>query len=324
VSLTYPLGKKFAFTIFDDTDVATVENVKPVYDLLHGLGMRTTKTAWVLPCPDPNSDFVSSQTLAEPEYLAFVQDLQRKGFEIAWHGATMESSTREQTLEALERIKALFGSYPRVYANHSNNRENVYWGTCRVDNPLLKLFLRLRGLPGDETFCGHRADSPYFWGDFCQAHLEYARNLTFNGLNLQPVNPSMPYRDPNRPMVRRWFSAADAEDAEAFSWLLRNEEQERLEAEGGFSIVATHLGKGYGENGRVHRQVERLLSSLAARPGWFPTVGELLDWLALQRKADTIPRMEWQRMQWRWIWHLGARRFRPSNNSTENRFLAST
>jgi hypothetical protein len=310
VDLDYPAGRKFAFTVFDDTDVATIENVKPIYDLLRRLGMRTTKTAWVLPCPDPNSDFVSSQTLNEPDYLAFVQDLQRNGFEIAWHGAGMESSLRGQTLEALERFKQLFGGYPRAYANHANNRENIYWGTQRVDASLLKLFLKAKGLPGEDVFSGHSPESPHFWGDFCATHIEYVRNLTFNNLNLQAVNPSMPYRDPRRPMGRRWFSAADAENVHEFIWLLRPEQQERLEAEGGFSIVATHFGKGFVVNGRVHPEVEKLLSRLATRPGWFPTVGELLDWLAARRESDRLPWMEWQRMQWKWIWDLSGRKLR--------------
>jgi hypothetical protein len=272
--------------------------------------MRTTKTAWVLPCPDPNSDFVSSQTLADPDYLAFIQDLQRKGFEIAWHGATMESSLRQQTLDALERFKSLFGAYPRVYANHANNRENIYWGTRRVDNAVLKLLLNAKGLPGDEVFSGHKPDSPHFWGDICQTHFAYVRNLTFNNLNLQSVNPSMPYRDPRRPMARRWFSAADAENAEEFIWLLRAEQQDRLQTEGGFSIVATHFGKGFVVNGSVHPEVEELLSRLAARAGWFVPAGELLDWLAAQQRSDPLSWLEWQKMQWKWIWDLGARKLR--------------
>ena len=43
VHFEFPHGKRFAFTIVDDTDVATVANVKPLYDLLHELGFRTTK-----------------------------------------------------------------------------------------------------------------------------------------------------------------------------------------------------------------------------------------------------------------------------------------
>ena len=42
-----------------------------------------------------------------------------------------------------------------------------------------------------------------------------------------------------------WFSSADADDCQAFNRLLRPERQERLAGEGGYCIVATHLGKGF-------------------------------------------------------------------------------
>ena len=44
----FPNNKKFAFTILDDTDLSTVENVGPVYRLLAELDMRTTKSVWPL------------------------------------------------------------------------------------------------------------------------------------------------------------------------------------------------------------------------------------------------------------------------------------
>jgi hypothetical protein len=44
----FPNNKKFAFTILDDTDLSTAENVGPVYRLLAELGMRTTKSVWPL------------------------------------------------------------------------------------------------------------------------------------------------------------------------------------------------------------------------------------------------------------------------------------
>ncbi len=58
--MEWPSGKKFAFTIIDDTDHGTVSNLKPVYDLLNELGIKTTKTVWVYPPRDsfdsvPNS-----------------------------------------------------------------------------------------------------------------------------------------------------------------------------------------------------------------------------------------------------------------------------
>src|SRR5687768_18315262 len=102
----FPGGRRFAFTVIDDTDVATVENIRPVYRLLERLGMRTTKTVWPLSCPEGSRDFGDSETLDDPEYSEFVVDLARRGFEIASHGAKMESSTRERTLRGFDRMRS--------------------------------------------------------------------------------------------------------------------------------------------------------------------------------------------------------------------------
>ncbi len=218
----FPGGARFAFTIIDDTDVATVDNVRPIYRLLEALGMRTTKTVWPVRCEEGSRNFFLSETM------------------------------------------------------------DFYQGHC----------------PG----------SPYWWGDLCLEQIEYVRNLTFSEINLLRVNPSMPYRDPGRPYVRWWFSATDAEDADAFNGLLQRANQERLEAEGGVCIVATHFGKGFASSDKVNPETQRLLESLAARKGWFPPVGDLLDWLRARRDTDRLPAREWRRMQWRWARDLLVRR----------------
>ena len=295
----FPDGKNFAFTILDDTDVATVENVAPMYRLLERLGLRATKTVWPLACPEGSRDYASSQTLEDPSYLEFVLDLKKRGFELTWHGATMESSARARTVAALERFREQIGHYPRIHTNHARNRENLYWGSNRIDQPILKFLLnRLRDPP--DYFGGHRESSKYWWGDYCARHVVYARNLTFRTLNLAAVNPSMPYVDPSRPLVRYWFSSSDADDASSFAHLLHPRRQKRLEEQGGFCILATHFGKGFTRNGVVDRVVEERLESLSLRHGWFPTVGELLDWLLMHRESDTIGADEWRRMQWHW------------------------
>jgi len=308
--LEFPGGKRFAFTIFDDTDVATVANVEPIYRLLERLGMRATKTVWPVACPEGSPNYSTSQTLEDPAYCAFVLDLQRRRFEVAWHCATMESSTRERTRHALTRFQSLFGGLPRLHANHGANRENLYWGAARIDEPILKAWYGwLSGQPSDH-FAGHLERSPYWWGDLCAQHIHYVRNLTFDELNLAQVNPSMPYHDASRPLVRWWFSASDAEDVEEFNDLLRPERQERLEREGGFCVVATHFGKGFVQRGRVHPVTEERLEALSKRRGWFPNVGELLDYLRAQRGRDGLPRAEWRRMQWRWSYDLVRRKLR--------------
>jgi hypothetical protein len=315
--IVFPGGRRFAFSILDDTDVATVENVGPVYRLLDALGMRTTKTVWPLPCPEGSRDFAGSQTLDDAEYREFILWLHGRGFEVTWHGATMEASERARTEEGLERFRAVLGAYPRIHANHAYNRENLYWGPARVDQPLLKAVIQ-RALPTPEGYyAGHVQGSPYWWGDLAQRHVEYARNLTFDEVNLARINPSMPYRDPARPLVRWWFSCSDAEDRDEFAELLRPDRQERLDREGGWCIVATHLGKGFSAGGEVDRLVRRRLEALAARDGWFVPVGELLDFLRARRTAETLPPDEWDRMQWRWARDIVRRKMRQSRRREE-------
>lgn len=300
----FPGGGRFAFTVMDDTDVATVENVRPMYRLLESLGMRTTKTVWAVACEEGSENFSLSETMDDPHYRDFVIDLHARGFEIAFHGATMETSRRERTVQALERLECTFGAPPRVHANHSFNRENLYWGAGRLDDPALRLLYGTVFRHAAEQYEGHRPGSPYWWGDLSVQWIEYVRNLTFSEINLQRVNPTMPYRDPTRPYVRWWFSAADAEDAEEFNHLLRPENQDRLEAEGGVCIVATHFGKGFAAGDQPHPETRRVLESLARRRGWFPPVGELLDWLRGQHEGNggehRLPAREWRHMQWRW------------------------
>ncbi len=304
----FPNGARFAFTIMDDTDVATVENVEPIYRLLESLGMRTTKTVWALRCDDGNSDFAGSQTLEDIEYREFVVDLQRRGFEIAFHNATMESSTRERTLEAISRLREVFGAVPRVHANHSFNRENLYWGADRLDDPLIRaLYRAVLRLPRD-FYQGHVPGSPFWWGDLCEQHIEYVRNLSFEDINLLRVNPSMPYADHRRRYGRMWFSGSDAENADAFVHLLRASNQRQLDDDGGVCIVATHFGKGFCVNGQVRDDIRALLGQLAERNGWFVPVGPLLDHLRAQRADSALPSGEWRAMQWRWMRDLLSRR----------------
>lgn len=305
--LVFPGGGRFAFTIMDDTDNATVENVQPIYRLLESLDMLTTKTVWPLRCEEGSEVFGAAETLEDPRYRDFVVDLNRRGFEIAFHGATMESSQRERTQRGLARFAEIVGP-PRVHANHSLNRENLYWGVDRIDDLILRAVYRAVLGHSDDFYQGHVPGSPFWWGDLCAAQIEYVRNLSFKEINLRRVNPTMPYSDERRPYAPWWFSASDAEDADAFVELLSVGNQERLEVEGGVCIVATHLGKGFCTNGRVRDDVRQLLVRLADRRGWFVPVGPMLDGLRAQRAGGRLPPGEWRGMQWRWARDLVLRR----------------
>src|SRR6516162_2691840 len=93
--IQWPDDKRFAFTIFDDTDAATLENVGEIYALLTDLGLRTTKTCWPLR-GDEGAGKNAGQTCDDEDYRRWLLCLQTKGFEMAWHGATWRSSRREE------------------------------------------------------------------------------------------------------------------------------------------------------------------------------------------------------------------------------------
>ncbi len=294
----FPGNKKFALSIFDDTDLSTVENVGPVYRLLAELGMRTTKSVW--PLASSANARLGGASLQEPEYLRFVLDLRDQGFEIALHNVRNAASTHEEIRFGLEEFRRLIGYYPRSQANHSNNRDNLYWGPARFSTRASSL-CRMATITKSRVFEGHLPESKYFWGDLCKEHITYVRNLVFRDINTQQVNPSMPYHEPGKPFVNAWFSSADGCDRNTFCKLLSETNVERLEEQGGVCIVYTHFASGFASNGRVHDDVEAILRRLAEKDGWFVPVSDLLDSLHEQRRSLSISPAEIAAMERRWL-----------------------
>ena len=283
--MVFPENKQFAFSILDDTDDSTVENVKPIYDLLTNLGMKTTKTVWASDCPEGSPLYFAGQTLQDAAYLKFVHDIKDEGFELAWHGATMESSKRARTMEALDFFEREFGYYPVLHCNHANNQENIYWGDKRYRTPLLRQLIKLVNRKSAD-FSGEDESSPYFWGDLCEKHFRYVRNFTFSELNMLKVDPEMPYHLSEKPYVNNWFSTTDAPDVNRFVELLTQKNIDRLDSEGGVCIISTHLGKGFTKNGSVDRRIVDSLEYLAKHNGWFVPVSEILDYMQGQQKNN--------------------------------------
>lgn len=296
---TFPNGKRFAFTILDDTDDSTLENVRPVYERLREYGFRTTKTVWPLDCPQGSRLFFAADTLQRPDYLAYVRELAGAGFELAFHGATMETSLREDTERGLRLLQQEFGVHPRLHANHGHNRENLYWGPHRFRTPPLRWLMS--GFRASEQFVGQREGSPYFWGDLCRSRFDYVRNFTFSGLNAFRVNPEMPYCVDDTPYVKGWFSTTDAPDAATFQRRVTPAALEELEQEGGICIVSTHLGKGFAPDGQLLPEIDTTLRRLAERPGWFVPVSEILDHLAASGGVVRLGRGALLRLEMRYL-----------------------
>lgn len=282
--MNYPQGKKFALTIIDDTDGSTIENVRPVYQFLLRLGMRTTKTIWIF----PSKDHFRGISLKNYRYRQFINKLHRFGFEIGLHSVGSGKFTRQDTLDGLEIFRDFLGSYPQIQVNHGQNPDSLYWGIKRFN--LFRAFWRFSHFQGDNP------ESAYFWGDYHKRYIKYTRNFTFRKLNTV-----MPYEDPQKPFANYWFSAADGADVKKFIRLTQPQNINRLEKVGGAAIIYTHFASGFVKGGRLNLEFQRNLTYISQKNGFFVPVGELLNYLLQAKIQKTVAPGAIRRLEFRWL-----------------------
>ena len=300
-TMIWPGGKRFAFTIFDDTDGATLDSVRPVYDFLGELGLRTTKTVW--PLRGAGKPVTGGATLEDHDYRDWILSLRAEGFEIASHGTSDQSSPRARILAGFDRFREVVGADPRAYANHTGQKEAIYWGAARLDGgPRAVYRLANRWRSEDRRYFGEDQRSDYFWGDLCASRLTYVRNLVFPDIDTTSRDPIMPYHDPGRPFVPYWFSSSEGATCDSFCRTIAEGEQDRLVGSGGACVMYTHFAFRFLSGGKLDPLFVRLMRRLAAHDGWFVPVSTLLDHLRTQgsrgRQADTGAL---RGMQWRWL-----------------------
>ena len=231
--IVWPEGKDFAFTVFDDTDLATVSNVRPVYELLAECGVFVTKSVWPLRnrhADDPTSEGMDCE---DPEYLKWVLDLQGCGFEIGLHAVASGGCRRDQTIAGIERFRSLFGPEPITYATHFTSPEGIYFGPDRLSGIRRALYQLYSRRHHEVRFRGHVEGDEFFWGDACRSYVRYVRNFVFRDINTLKCCPGMPYHDPDRPYVNYWFASSEGRDVESFVSTISEANQDRLAGEGG-------------------------------------------------------------------------------------------
>jgi len=301
MNISWPNGHKFAFTIFDDTDWATVDKVKPVYDFLADLGMRTTKSVWIF--RGHGSPRNGGMTCEDTEYLKWVLSLRKKGFEIGSHNAAPSTSHREMTREALDRFVDLFGNQPICHANHVGCRENIYWGEARLSGWRRFIYNILTSGRRKNISKGHIERDPLFWGDLCQERVRYVRNFVFGDLNSLSVCPEMPYHDPAKPYVNFWYTGADGCDLRTFLRNFTLKKIDRLVANGGLCIAYAHLAGGFACNGKLASEFRERLKYVASKDGWFAPVSQVLDYIRMNgdRVDRKISSTDLSKLEARWI-----------------------
>jgi hypothetical protein len=300
-NVTWPDGKRFAFTVCDDSDSGTLENLAPVYAFLEDYGFRTVRSCWAMR-GDPHRGKYSGDTLDDADYRDWLVNLQSKGFEIGWHGATWQSSERAQVALALERFAQTFHQNPTVASNHTGLHEAMYWGIHRLSGWRRSLYNLLTCYRNSRQFVGHAEGGRYFWGDLCRQKIKYYRNFVFQGINTLKACPFMPYHDATKPYVNYWFASSNGRDADAFTRCISEANQDRLEAEGGACIMYTHFSIGFHDGRSLNPKFERLMKRLAAKNGWFVPAATLLDHLQAQNGPCTITDRQRRWLERKWLW----------------------
>ena len=262
--LWVPYPHRAGFCVTDDTDAATAESVAIVYDFLAAIGLRTTKTVWAFepaePCGIPAlpPSITRGVTLQDAGYLEYVRGLSHRGFEICLHGASAGNNVRARTAAALELLDRECRP-SRTYICHAKNAENPYWHERVAPRGPAQWLLRL----ASRYRCsGEAPASPYFWGDLCLARGLRIRLFRTRNVNTLADNPSMPYHDPEKPLVAAWFSATKR----SFADCCAPAAIEQLRTEHGLCVLYQYMHR-YADLGRrrvtpeFQRAAERLMAA---------------------------------------------------------------
>lgn len=300
--IKWPNNKRFAFTIVDDTDASTVENIKRVYDFLYSKNIFTTKTVWCC----PSRDKYNGECLSDESYKEFIIDLSKKGYEIAFHGAGAGEFQREEIVKALNMFRNVVGYYPKMHINHGENRDCIYWGEKRFLFPVNKAYKIIRKLQGKKSVVCYGDDkkSPSYWGDYSKKHIKYIRNRVFSDLNTKLYDNLMPYIEKRKEeCANYWFSSSDGYDCNTFNKILSKKNVDILAEQSGYSIVYTHFAYGFCINGELNKEFKQVINYLSEQDGWFVPASELLNHILKFRKNESyISPNQSLAMDFNWLW----------------------
>jgi hypothetical protein len=295
-NMKWPLNREFAFTIIDDTDNSTVENIKPIYEYLNSKKIRTTKTVWVF----PSRNTFKGQTIQDKDYLDFLLEIEREGFEIQMHNVGSGIFKRQEIIQGLKIFNETFDRYPTLHINHSSNPDNIYWGYKRYGTILRFLVKLIKGKT--RRFYGDETDSEYFWGDLSKKYIKFIRNRVFNGINTLNYDPQMPFIEKNKIYSNYWFSSSDGHTVAEFNNLISRGNIDKLITENGLCIVYTHFAIGFLEqNGEINRTFKENIDYLSSQNGWFAPATEILDYLLKSKRKNTVNPFYINLLDLRWL-----------------------
>ena len=171
-------------------------------------------------------------------------------------------------------------------------------------------------------FEGEIPTSAHYWGDLHKKHIKFSRSYEVAGLNLAAL-VRFPYTDAKYSgCCNKFFPSVFCSNQDLFSTAVTEASVKQLIAEGGCSIVYTHLGY-YHERGGIDPGFVRALDVLKQHAGelWFAPVGEILEHMEREQGLHEIGRLEklalearslWTRLKYRYITGLDDYHYKKS------------
>lgn len=126
------------FILTNDPDHETLDLIKPIYKSLNEADIKIT-TAVFCKMENDGSDLSKScrqretACLEDSEYRDFMLKQRDEGHEIAFHGYSQISNTRDKFLEGLEIYKDIFGEYPHTYIEHGGKKGHHPDSGCKKE-----------------------------------------------------------------------------------------------------------------------------------------------------------------------------------------------
>jgi len=126
------------FALINDPDHGTLSRLRNVFDALNSKNIKVTTAVF---CTLENDNTALSKhcyrgetgALDEPEYADFMIEQREKGHEIAFHGYSQISNTREKFSKGLEIYKDIFGEYPFTYIEHGGDLKYHPASSCKME-----------------------------------------------------------------------------------------------------------------------------------------------------------------------------------------------
>jgi len=120
------LDKKFILVLTNDPDHGKTEHCRKVFDRFNKIGLKWT-IAVFNHIENDNSQLAKhcykreTNSLEDKKYRELILELRSQGYEVAWHGYSQISNSRDKFIKGLEEFKEIFGHYPFTYIEHGSH-----------------------------------------------------------------------------------------------------------------------------------------------------------------------------------------------------------